>query len=98
MAPMAPRDTSPKPPSPGDSSRGGLELGVSPVGLGVWARLSGERMPRSDPRPRLHSRPPPEDFPPSDRWGLGVWFMMGVLVVWRIKDGGVQQSIILSSH
>lgn len=71
-SPMAPSDPSPSPPSPGESSSGGLELGVSPVGLGVWVRLSGERTPRSVPRPRLHSRPPPADLPPSDRWGLGV--------------------------
>ncbi|TNN38802.1 hypothetical protein EYF80_051028 [Liparis tanakae] len=76
-APREPRDPSPKPPSPGDSSSGGLELGVPPVGLGVCVRLSGERIPLSEPRPRLHSRPPPpDDLPPSDRWGLGVWFMV----------------------
>lgn len=87
---MAPREPSPKLPRPGDSSRGGLELGVSPVGLGVWARLSGERTPRSEPetRPRLHRRPPPATFPPSGRWGLGVWFMTAV-GVW------LQESIVL---
>lgn len=91
-SPMAPRDPSPRPPSPGDNSSGGLELGVPPVGLGVWVRLSGERIPLSDPRPKLHSRPPPVDLPPSDRWGLGVWFMMEA-VVWirtvrRVKGVG----------
>lgn len=79
-SPMAPRDPRPRAPSPGDSSSGGLELGVPPVGLGVWVRLSGERMPLSGPRPRLHSSPPPADLPPSDRWGLGVWFMMKVVM------------------
>lgn len=68
-SPMAPN---PRPPSPGESRSGGLELGVPPVGLGVWVRLSGEQIPLSDPRPRLHSRPPPTDLPPSDRWGLEV--------------------------
>lgn len=91
-SPIAPSDPSPRPPSPGDSSSGGLELGVPPVGLGVWVRLSGERIPLSGPRPRLHSRPPPADLPPSDRWGLGVWFMMEA-VVWtstvrRVKRAG----------
>lgn len=83
-SPMAPRDPNPRPPRPGDSSSGGLELGVPPVGLGVWVRLSGEQIPLSDPRPRLHSKPPPADLPLSDRWGLGVWFMMEV-VVWTRK-------------
>lgn len=63
------------PPKPGESSNGGLELVVSAVGLGVWERLSGERTPRSVPKPRLHRRLPPAPLP-SDRWGLGVWFMM----------------------
>lgn len=83
--PMTPKDPSPRPPRPGDSNSGGLELGVPPVGLGVWVRLSGERIPLSDPRPRLHSKPPPADLPPSDRWGLGVWFMLKVVLWTRME-------------
>lgn len=49
-APREPRDPSPKPPSPGDSSSGGLELGVPPVGLGVCVRLSGERIDLNVPQ------------------------------------------------
>lgn len=74
-SPIAPREPRPKAPRPGESSNGGLELVVSPVGLGVWERLSGERTPRSVPKPRLHRTLPPAPLP-SDRWGLGVWFMM----------------------
>lgn len=74
-SPMAPREPRPKAPRPGERSNGGLELVVSPVGLGVWERLSGERTTRSVPKPRLHRTLPPAPLP-SDKWGLGVWFMM----------------------
>lgn len=80
-SPIVPREPRPRLPSPGESSSGGLELGVSPVGLGVWVRLSGERIPLSGPRPRLHNRPPPVDLRPSDRWGLEVWFMIAPMVL-----------------
>lgn len=71
-------------------------------------RLSGERIPLSDPRPRLQSRPPPADLPPSDRWGLGVWFMTEAMCVEEdseedeggggVVSGEIQESIILFSR
>lgn len=87
-SPIAPREPRPMLPRPGESSNGGLELVVSPVGLGVWERLSGERTPRSLPKPRLHRRLPP-GLLPSDRWGLGVWFMMKD----EVKLGSVKKAL-----
>lgn len=73
---MTPRDPRPRPPSPGHSSSGGLEQGVSPVGLDDLMRLSGDPSALSGLRPRAHSSPLLVDLPPSDGWGLGVGFMM----------------------
>lgn len=91
-SPMTPKDPSPRPPSPGESSNGGLELGVSPVGLDALMRLSGEQTALSGPSPRLHNRPLPGDFPPSDRWGLGVGFILKAMKLFRTVK--IQQIII----